>query len=94
MFGEDHLVWNLPRNARHKMSSMWLEKNKHVWVKTTVNLYFYEVAKIKHVWLLSNTYQIQGVWKKTHIFVKKTNMCVFSHTGGDTFCICTCIFDT
>ena len=68
---------------------------KHTCVgKTTVNLYFYEVAKIKHVWLLSNTYQIQGVWKKTHIFVKKTNMCVFSHTGGDTFCICTCIFDT
>ena len=34
--------------------------------KNAVNLYVYEVAKTKHVWLLSNTYQIQGVWKKTH----------------------------
>ena len=32
---------------------------KHTCVgKTTVNLYSYEVAKTKHVWLLSNTYQI------------------------------------
>ena len=42
---------------------------KHTCVgKTTVNLYSYEVAKTKHVWLLSNTYQIQMcVEKATHV---------------------------
>ena len=64
---------------------------KHTCVgKTTVNLYFYEVVKTEHVRLLSNTYQIQGVWKKTHMFEKKQT-CLFFHTGDATFCICTCI---
>ena len=41
--------------------------------KNTVNLYFFEVAKTKHVWLFSNTYQIQGVWKKdTHVCKNQT----------------------
>ena len=33
MFGEDHWVQNLPRDARHKTSSMWVEKSNHVWEK-------------------------------------------------------------
>ena len=66
---------------------------KHTCVgKTTVNWYFNEVGKTKHVWLLSNTYQIQRcVEKDTHVW-KKPNMCVFFQTGGATFCICTCIW--
>ena len=60
--------------------------------KTTDNKYFYEVVKTKHVWLLSNTYQIQRcVEKDTHV-CKKPNRCVFFQTGGATFCICTCIW--
>ena len=55
-------------------------------------MYFHEVAKTTHVWLLSNTYQIQRcVEKATHV-CKKPNMCVFFHIGGATFCICTCIW--
>ena len=60
--------------------------------KTTDNKYFYEVVKTKHVWLLSNTCQIQRcVEKYTHV-CKKPNKCVFFQTGGATFCICTCIW--
>ena len=86
MFGEDHWVWNLPRDARHKTSSMWLEKSKHVWVKTTVNLYFYEVAKTKHI---PSTKE-----KNTHA-CKNPNMYVIFHTGGAPLCNCDCtwVFD-
>ena len=42
---------------------------KHTCVgKTTVNWHFNEVGKTKHVWILSNTYQIQRcVQNDTHV---------------------------
>ena len=70
MFGEDH------RCVEFTTQQDVLEvvgKKQTCVGKNTVNLYFFEVAKTKHVWLFSNTYQIQGVWKKdTHVCKNQT----------------------
>ena len=88
MFGEDHGCVEF--TTQQDVLKVVGKKQTCVGI-TTVNLYLYEVEKAKYVWLLSNTYQIQGVWKKTHMFVKKQTCVSFFQTGGATFCICTCI---
>ena len=68
MFGEDHGCVEF--TTQQDVLNVVRKKQTCVG-KITINLYFYEVAKTKPVRLLSNTYQIKGVWKKTHMFVKK-----------------------
>ena len=60
MFGEEHggLEFTTQQDTLEVVG-----KKQTCVEKNTVNLYVYEVAKTKHVWLLSNTGCVE---KKTH----------------------------